>query len=366
MASFMRVLGYDHLPSDFRFRFAILGLGDSTYRKYNWCAKTLQSRLESLGAQPVISILADNNGPDGFYTGFYKFAKSLAQYLLHSTGNDSRLSKEDVLLVSRRHRARILSNKQLTPDGYEHPVREIIFSIPDYKSFYPGDCLKITPTNSRMDIPGLSSEEAGYIFRNIDLQKPPHWTIFCILPDHTENQLFKEKLIEISRNYNLYYDYIVVPRRSIIEVLSDFQIPPVFSVLSKMPKIEPRHYSCTKEKSNYKILVNIRRYDTILPTPRTGLCSSYLESLAEDIDVGVSPSLLSFSSDNLLFFATGTGITLPRSVIKFYPKKKIRIYYGFRHYMKDRLCWDELLGRDRKSTRLNSSHMAISRMPSSA
>lgn len=36
------------------FRYAVLGLGDSSYIKYNFCAKKLYKRLLQLGAEPLV------------------------------------------------------------------------------------------------------------------------------------------------------------------------------------------------------------------------------------------------------------------------------------------------------------------------
>ena len=46
----------------------------------------------------------------------------------------------------------------------------------------------------------------------------------------------------------------------------------------------------------------------------------------------------------------------------------VTVFYQFftRYVMNDSASWTEEIARDRKSTRLNSSHVVTSRMPSSA
>lgn len=57
--------------------------------------------------------------------------------------------------------------------------------------------------------------------------------------------------------------------------------------------------------------------------------------------IGIEESKLYFEEKNLLFFSTGAGITLPRSVMHYFKDKRIRIYYGFRYYQVDQLCYEE-------------------------
>lgn len=49
------------------FRFAVLGLGDSSYAKFNFAAKKLNKRLLQLGGQPLIPIgLGDDQHDLGY------------------------------------------------------------------------------------------------------------------------------------------------------------------------------------------------------------------------------------------------------------------------------------------------------------
>lgn len=54
MRSFWRFLLRSDLPSDLldHLHYTVLGLGDSSYAKYNWPAKKLYKRLQGLGATP--------------------------------------------------------------------------------------------------------------------------------------------------------------------------------------------------------------------------------------------------------------------------------------------------------------------------
>lgn len=58
MKSFWKFLLRKSLPSDSLrgMKFAVLGLGDSSYAKFNFVAKRLNKRLQQLGAEEIIPI----------------------------------------------------------------------------------------------------------------------------------------------------------------------------------------------------------------------------------------------------------------------------------------------------------------------
>lgn len=56
MAPLWNMLLRSDLPNDLfdHLDYAVFGLGDSSYEKFNWAAKKLARRLESLGARHII------------------------------------------------------------------------------------------------------------------------------------------------------------------------------------------------------------------------------------------------------------------------------------------------------------------------
>ena len=68
MRNFWRFLLRRSLPSNSlqNMKYAVFGLGDSSYPKYNTCARKLYKRLEHLGAQSLVPIgLGDDQHPKG-------------------------------------------------------------------------------------------------------------------------------------------------------------------------------------------------------------------------------------------------------------------------------------------------------------
>ncbi|KJE89717.1 NADPH-dependent FMN and FAD containing oxidoreductase [Capsaspora owczarzaki ATCC 30864] len=80
MRRFWRFLCRRALPADClaRLRFAVLGLGDSSYVKFNFAAKKLHRRLVQLGAQPLLDVaLADDQDAYGVDSTLEQWLTSL-------------------------------------------------------------------------------------------------------------------------------------------------------------------------------------------------------------------------------------------------------------------------------------------------
>lgn len=355
----------------FSFDFAILGLGDSSYQKYNYCARICTEKLKELGAKCVLQELCDSQDPNGMYDGYNRFEKELNRIIqdYNNNFNTSIQDSNDIFNTSRQDsndtyniditsknqsissnntlEAKVISNIELTPENYDNKIYEIILEIPKAQ-FIPGNCISIVPENTidLSKIFNFSAEKINFLKKNIDFNSTVHQPLFEILPSFTHIKSYKEKLLEISKDYDLYYEYVLVPRRNILEIINDFKLELSYDFLLELTPIYPRYFTCTLLKDNinrYSILYNIIRYKTYLSKERIGLCSEYLKNIPINTTISVEmiKSNLFFEEKNLLFFCTGTGITLPRSVVHLLKDKRIKIYYGFRYYEIDQLCKEE-------------------------
>lgn len=361
----------------FKFKSAVLGLGDSSYPKYNYCARILIEKLKILGSEVVITEFSNSQDQSGMYDGFNRFQNRLIEYsnLIKENQNDKvntiqdspitfsnsieENKLEDVSIYSDINKefissvtvnpflctATIISNELVTPEDYDDKVYELILSIPEYKSFKPGDCISILPQNTinLKKIFNFTDQQINFLQREIDFYSTVHQPTFKVLANYTQSISHKNKLIEISNDYDLYHTYIIVPRRNILEVIQDFNLDIPFEFLEDYNKIQPRYFSFSMINDNCHVLYNLIEYSTYLKSKRLGLCSHYMKILKpmESIKIGIVKSNLYLKDKNLLFFATGTGLTLPRSVVHFFKDKRIVIFYGFRYYDKDQLCKDE-------------------------
>lgn len=345
MSNFWDVLTTD-FPKIFKFKYCVLCLGNSRYKKYNWCGKMLYNRLEQLGGKPLCKVLCDTQDKNGMYDGFNEFQKKIRDIIgnINEIGLSKSIEISDYEVDKIKYKAKVIKNELVSRKGYEKSIIEIVFDIPDYKGFEPGCCIGILPIKRYEEIRkyNLSEDEINWIENNINLYAQPHQDIFRDLSSLANKKIMKSKLEEISENYELYYSYVVLGKRNIFDIFYDFEISKVgFDFFKKLNKISTRYYSCSLINGKYHILVSILEYKTYLKNTRLGICSEYLKSLTGEIEVEITRSKLIFDSQKLLFFATGSGITLPRSVKHFYKNKEIKVFYGFRGYKDDLLCKDE-------------------------
>lgn len=345
MAKFFKILTTQNVKL-FSFKCAILGLGDSSYSKYNYCARILSERIKMLGADLICFELANTQDLNGIYDGYRAFETKVLGYVqdINPTATvDAERLKET--LKDTRLGARVVKNERLTPLDYENQIYEITLEIPSYTDFYPGDCISIQPINTinLKIIFDFDDDQISYLTKTVDFFSTVQQTHFKELASFTDSKIHREKLLEIYDDYDLYHEYVVVPRRNIIEIIEDFDLKIPFEFIKDLNEIYPRYFSCTKVNDQYKILYNVIEYQTYLNKKRYGICTQYLTTLRENdqIEVGITRSNLFFDDKKLLFFSTGTGVTLPRSAVHFFKDKEIKIFYGFRHKEKDQLCKNE-------------------------
>lgn len=343
----------------FRFQFCTLGLGDSSYAHFCKFATDLHRLLISLGAKSHCEkpTLADSMDPNGFYDGLEKFIKTHSDVLVERSDAESYEPEEILSYVSviPTYLATVMPNRCLNPQD-PLPLYELILDVPELTEFVPGDCLGIIPTNS-IDYDLLTRHflpETVEFLLQYDLFSKPHWGIFkelqMILLQQNNNtkSLFSDKLGEISTDYDLYYEYVIDNKKNLTDILFDFKIKNITLSQTKritryLNRINTRYYSFSRirsdittepEKYYFSILYNT------LPKNK-GLCSSYMRSITENCSIQVlsTNSRLFLNDKKLLFFCTGTGFTLPRSLIeeKAADYEKIIVYYGHRNEA-DCLC----------------------------
>jgi sulfite reductase alpha subunit-like flavoprotein len=353
MSKFWRILKNKNLPPGIlsHLRFGIFGLGDSSYKSYNYCSKKLYNCLIKLGAQPLIRRgCGDSQDKEGFMTDFKNWIKELYPIIKNEVLVDANVYKKSVSLG---YQARVLDIITLTPIDYENPVIELCFDIPDFKEYSVGDCLTVYPENYNthefMSFNNLDRSVFIDINSNYDYNSIPQPFFFLKLYLYTVNRAYvteeiRNKIKEIYDNYDLYYDYVLLPRRTVFEVLKDFKINVSYDFIKQsVPLINPRYFTLTLKEKKYFITVSLVSYRTRLIERRKGLCSEYLRSLEKSsvLTVNIVSNNLNITNKKLLFICTGSGITLPRSVVNNYKDKEIFVYYGFRYKSSDMLYADE-------------------------
>lgn len=286
MQRFWKFLLRKSLPSDSltNVKYAVLGLGDSSYQKYNYAAKKLNKRLAQLGGTELIPIgLADDQhdlgidavvGPwmEDLWTNmarefhFVRNASSTTDEIIERfnvTVDGGIVSDTDTdiyMYETQRNAALIVSsvieNIRTTSIDHFQDVRLIKFKAPNV-TYSPGDVLYIRPKNSEAQVekfftvlidhgvkihPNMVVKvsekeikvptvlEQTLTLRQIaeqywDLTFKPRRSTMHNLASISENELEKEKLLEftMAEGQEDLYNYVNRPRRNIVEVLDDFR-----------------------------------------------------------------------------------------------------------------------------------------------
>ncbi|BES91572.1 FAD Hypothetical protein domain [Nesidiocoris tenuis] len=373
---------------------AVLGLGDSSYAKFNFVAKKLHRRLtQGLGATALCPVgLADDQhdlGPsavidpwtidllDHVKTKVYPDMSQMGNLGNHEfilrwkatkVSDGAKVSEVSASPSNQPNSYEVLlsSNQRVTPDDHFQDVRLLKMRLPKAEkkfSYSPGDVVYVTPSNSTEDVDKFFDlfGENGFLRSNIlkleqkysgvsvpsqlsgksfnlescvrnywDLNVIPSRSVFEVLASVAEDELEKEKLIELSSPAGTQelYDYCNRPRRTVLEVLADFPhsrshltLDHLFDLLKI---IRPRAFSIASSplEDELLLLVAVVEYKTRLKAPRLGLCSNWLKNLPEgaNLTVWIKKGSLRFplgadQKTPVIMIGPGTGVAPMRSYI---------------------------------------------------
>lgn len=285
MKNFWRFLFRKSLPADSLCQLdcAVLGLGDSSYPKFNFVAKKLHKRLLQLGVRTVLPAgLADDQHDlgsdaviDSWLTSFW--AKVFALYpslsdviplredeplpptfTFHflddvNEKTEDRLQSHLVPPQPFPFPCRLVSNKRVTDVSHFQETRLIEFDITGSNiEFAAGDIVMMHPENSAEDVEQFCQllrldPEAKFtlratdntavpvrlpqpcsvrhlVERYLDIAAVPRRSFFELLYTFSSNELEREKLQEFSSaaGQDDLHSYCNRPRRTALEVLADF------------------------------------------------------------------------------------------------------------------------------------------------
>lgn len=275
------------LPGDSlqNLQFACLGLGDSSYAKFNFAAKKLNKRLMQLGGNMLQPLgLCDDQHDHGFGATALPWiaelwnklkislpfnplqkngdSKTIFKYRLNCLSPETPLIEETKLkwpLNSEAISLTLSENRRTTDVSHFQDVRFLSFEFPSHIKWNAGDILDLRPTNSDeqfqkffelvrehnldfnektvvnletvyedMPVPLAYANpvNVGMLAKYIwDLSARPNQRVFELLSLNCEDELEKEKLEEFATIEGLddLINYVNRPRRTILEVLQDFR-----------------------------------------------------------------------------------------------------------------------------------------------
>ncbi|XP_061164721.1 NADPH-dependent diflavin oxidoreductase 1-like [Saccostrea echinata] len=322
MKVFWRFILRKNLPTNSltKMKFAVLGLGDSSYQKFNFIAKKLYRRLVQLGAESIQPVgLADDQHDLGADAVIYPWMKDLWEHVLNiyplhpgqeiipadvkppprysvSFGHDV----EDLRAVSpnlsngisqydRNHpfHASLISNERITASDHWQDVRLIRLDIQGSGIKYrPGDVVMIQPQNS------AESVEEFLTLMKLDPQQKftlQHNDPNVPLPSQLPNPCSIGYLVQH------YLDINSVPRRSFFEFMALFS--------SNDLEKEKLHEFCTPEGQEelYSYCNRVKRsiLEVLQDFPHTSNCLPF--EYLFDIIPQLQPRAFSIASSQAVF-----------------------------------------------------------------
>ncbi|CAE6433466.1 unnamed protein product [Rhizoctonia solani] len=288
MATLWNALLRVELPPDLfeDMDFAVLGLGDSSYQRFNWAAKRLQRRLLGLGGyelcergeaddqhprgsdgviDPWIATLFDRIDeryplPPGLDVlpdaGLYAPTIKITPWTKEAFPPASRSESAPSQLL---HTMTLSKNARITEPNWYQDVRHLVLKTNEDIRYEPGDVAVLQPENSPEDVESLlkrlgwedeadlpirvtvsSSDRSlplGYpglntpttlrslITKHADINSVPRKSFIELLAHFTKDQMESDKLHEFCTTEGLdeLFDYTTRVRRTILEVLLEFR-----------------------------------------------------------------------------------------------------------------------------------------------
>ena len=319
-----------------RFDFAVFGLGDSKYPQYNYAARKVYGKVQSLGANPICQLgCGDEQHILGVSHEFIPWTKLLWRALfeeeLETSPNETFEPCADIKRIGPSLSAGlVVGNGRVTADSHFQDVRHMKFRLLANWKYEPGDVVVVYPkvahdTAERFIRDILSDDPATMVGSNslmylltsvLDISHVPtivfYERLFAIFKTQLgrsnrswteEEDLVLEKLRTLGsfspEGANERLRYSGRERLGIHEVLQDFSHIVrigIRDILDVIPEIQPRYYSvcsvCNSSRQavigttarvstcEVEICVAIVSYTTLWGRKRRGLTSTFLGELS--------------------------------------------------------------------------------------
>lgn len=281
-------------------QFACLGLGDSSYSKFNYAAKKLHKRLLNLGATTICPLgLCDDQHDYGHLGTSLAWTAGLWQTLnerlaVHKSTepldvkrwnvrvlqDEQRVASDDRLQWTQKqpaHVFKLIENTRTTAEDHFQDVRLLRLGNNggDMPSWQPGDVLDVQPHNScerveeffellkehKLDFNANTLVEVSSAHKDLplpqayaepitllqaatyiwDLSAKPRQRFLEVLAQNCADEMEHEKLVEFCTAEGLddLIAYVNRPRRTLLELLQDFRHATANLTLSQLFEMMP-------------------------------------------------------------------------------------------------------------------------------
>ncbi|XP_044008739.1 NADPH-dependent diflavin oxidoreductase 1 isoform X2 [Aphidius gifuensis] len=250
MRKFWRYMLNKKLPNNLleNINYGVIGLGDSSYEKYNYAAKKLNNRLLQLGAKQIIPIgLADDQhdlGIDAIIIPWVKKLWDSIQIIFNVSlstdhNNDNLIErfdvkilpmnketskninkkyrdihKEEIKIIDRMKIATVSDNIRTTSHDHFQDVRLIKLKLNNI-DYLPGDLIYIKPKNSIEQINNFFE-----LLKDINVPLYPEMIIKIIEKEINIPVCLKISDLTLYEIVEQYWDLNYKPRRSTMKILA--------------------------------------------------------------------------------------------------------------------------------------------------
>jgi sulfite reductase alpha subunit-like flavoprotein len=312
-----------------------------------------------------------------------------------SNGDTPDIPPSDLLAIPGGLTTKIASNERVTPVTHWQDVRHLKLETPETHPYNPGDVLTIYPKNFPSDVSqflqcmewtfvadiplrfvpssplispnialpirNLGSESTvtlrEVLTNHLDIISIPRRSFFAQLAHYTNDEFHKARLLEFTdpQYIDELYDYTTRPRRSILEVLQEFESVkiPWQRVCSIIPTLRGRQFSIasamnpsaeTEKRTKIELLIAIVKYKTVIKRIRQGVATRYIASFTpgQEITVTLSRGGLRASKQEVdqpvVMIGPGTGIAPMRSLIyqrKLWREETQKLENGYNQHQAD-------------------------------
>ncbi|KAG8872449.1 NAPDH-dependent diflavin reductase, partial [Tulasnella sp. 332] len=369
MSSLWQTLLRSDLPADLldEIQFAVFGLGDSGYERFNWAAKKLQRRLLVLGGSELVK---RGDGDEQDYYGIESALDPWLSKLLPTLKGVVPSSSKP--LPTQPYSTTPLSRVRLIPDTEVDTLTEGVKSMGLDTILEVGTSGHISVTLSQneritrndwfQDVRHIELETdhdmQSLLENNLHVAAVPRRSFFTWIQHFASDEREIEKLVEFcsKEGQEDLHAYTTRPRRTILEVLSDFKsvMIPLDYIVDVFPPIRPRSFSIASSVKAHprqiQLCVAIVRYKSLLlKAPRKGLCTAWLSKLKPGtrLRIGLEKGMMRLPEDRskpVIMIGPGTGVAPLRAMVE----ERVRdgandntLYFGCRsaaadcHYHED-------------------------------
>ena len=265
MRKFWRFIMRKGLPDNVlsNIRCGVIGLGDSSYLRYNIVGKKLFKRLNNLGARLLLEICLGDDQHDlgldaavdkwlpNFWSKIDEYFKTTTTNNLKAIDNRQLFDLYNVQLIDEQddnqtdeielnqqqqqkiefnrtnyYQSKVISNQRLTSVDHFQETRFIRLNLPlDAK--YANSSLNYAPGDVAMILPENNDEDVNEFIRLLNLDKDKPIMINKMNRNFLGFNLFdtiEDQPIRIEQLVKQYFDLTSIPKRSFFEVLSSYAI----------------------------------------------------------------------------------------------------------------------------------------------